>query len=409
MKKPERPPVFYSAFIDSKLPGRAAARLSSLILIVVLLAGASPVCADEERQRQLQLLRDRIHALQAQIDADGQRHDTELAQLAAIERELGTINRAIRTLDRSLAASRERLRLLQKEELQLNRSLQAQQQELAKQLRAAYQLGRQERLKMLLNQQEPESIGRMIAYYDYFNRARAEQLDTINQQLAELQTVKISIEQEQQAQLKLKAEQQQAQQQRQQSHVERKRVIVKLADKMRGDAQKLSSLQQDEQQLQRLLKGIQEALEDIDAALPGQQSFAARKGRMSWPATGRIQASFGTPRIGELKWDGVVIGASEGDEVKAVHRGRVAYADWLRGFGLLVIIDHGEGFMSLYGHNQTLYKETGDWVEAGDLVASVGHSGGRKNAAVYFGIRRDGRPVNPKKWCKRPRGNRVSS
>jgi len=122
-----------------------------------------------------------------------------------------------------------------------------------------------------------------------------------------------------------------------------------------------------------------------------------------------VRASFGTAKAGNLKWDGMIIAAPEGREVRAIHRGRVAFADWLRGFGLLMIIDHGGGYMSLYGHNQSLFRETGEWVEAGERVALVGNSGGRSDFGVYFGIRVDGNPVNPKKWCERiKKGNRIS-
>jgi septal ring factor EnvC (AmiA/AmiB activator) len=135
--------------------------------------------------------------------------------------------------------------------------------------------------------------------------------------------------------------------------------------------------------------------------------FRALKGRMPWPAKGSLAGRFGMEKRGGLLWDGVLISAPEGREVKAVHHGRVAFADWLRGFGLLLIIDHGDGYMSLYGHNQSLFKEAGDWVEQGEPVALVGNSGGRLDTGVYFGIRYQGRPVNPKHWCKKSKGNRV--
>ncbi len=137
--------------------------------------------------------------------------------------------------------------------------------------------------------------------------------------------------------------------------------------------------------------------------------FKALRGGLEWPARGRLVSLFGTQRAGNLKWDGVVIAAKEGSEVKAIHHGRVAFSDWLRGFGLLMIIDHGDGYMSLYGHNQSLFKETGDWVEPGETIAVMGNSGGQRNAGVYFGIRYKGKAVNPKKWCKRVTGNRIGA
>jgi septal ring factor EnvC (AmiA/AmiB activator) len=140
-----------------------------------------------------------------------------------------------------------------------------------------------------------------------------------------------------------------------------------------------------------------------------EEPFASRKGELAWPAKGRIGARFGSARgVGRLYWDGVLIEAPEGGEVRSVHYGRVAFADWLRGFGLLLIIDHGDGYMTLYGYNQSLFKETGEWVEAGEVIAQVGRSGGRSTSGVYFGIRHNGEPIDPKKWCKKINGRRIT-
>jgi septal ring factor EnvC (AmiA/AmiB activator) len=140
-------------------------------------------------------------------------------------------------------------------------------------------------------------------------------------------------------------------------------------------------------------------LVDIPAEADGQQPFHSRKGKLRWPARGRLAQRFGAPRSGGLRWRGVMIEAQEGGEVRAVSQGRIAFSDWMRGFGLLLIIDHGDGYMSLYGHNQTLYKEVGEWVDTGEVVALLGASGGRTESGLYFEMRHKGRPINPVHWC----------
>ena len=191
------------------------------------------------------------------------------------------------------------------------------------------------------------------------------------------------------------------------SQDQRRELVAKLTAELQDQGRQLARLQSDERELNALIKGLEQALADIPVEHPQQMQFAALRGRLPWPASGRIVSRFGTPRLGGLFWDGVMISAPEGREVRAVHHGRVAFADWLRGLGLLMIVDHGDGYMTLYGHNQSLFKEVGDWVEADEAIALVGSSGGRERAGVYFGVRFKGRPVDPAKWCRRMAGSKV--
>ena len=193
----------------------------------------------------------------------------------------------------------------------------------------------------------------------------------------------------------------------QRSQGQRRDVVARLTQELNDQSRQLDRLQSDERDLQTLITGLEEALADIPAEHPQQLAFVGLRGRLPWPASGRIVNRFGSPKLGALVWDGVMISAPEGREVRAVHHGRVAFADWLRGFGLMLIVDHGDGYMTLYGHNQSLFKEAGDWVEVGEPVALVGSSGGREQAGVYFGIRYQGRAVDPAKWCRRPTGSKV--
>ncbi len=159
-------------------------------------------------------------------------------------------------------------------------------------------------------------------------------------------------------------------------------------------------MQIQERELQQLLSGLQHAL--VDFPMVVRDPFAGQKGSLSWPLRGRLVNDFGQPRAGgRLQWQGVMLGAERGTEVRAVYHGRVAYADWLPGMGLLMVIEHGDGFLSLYGHNESLYREVGDWVEAGETIGTVGDSGGKLLSALYFEIRRGVTPLNPHQWLGR--------
>jgi septal ring factor EnvC (AmiA/AmiB activator) len=179
-------------------------------------------------------------------------------------------------------------------------------------------------------------------------------------------------------------------------------LLAALEREIGAKDRRLKALVEDEARLQRVLATLRRALADLPRGFDAEKPFPTQRGHLPWPASGSVKAAFGARRgVGELKWNGILIAAPEGRAVHAVHRGRVAFADWLRGFGLLMIVDHGDGYMSLYGHNQHLLKEVGEWVEAGEAVASVGASGGRAESGLYFEIRHDGRPVDPVRWLAR--------
>lgn len=382
--------------------------LSGLLLGSLLgLAAVAAQSAPADQEAKLQLLRDRIGQLQKRMSRTRGEHHQLNEQLRKTEQEVGRLARRLRVLGGRLARQQRSLRELRDKERADSQALVAERDALASQVRAAYATGRQERIKLLLNQEDPATLSRVLAYYDYLHRARAARMARLRQGLAELARTREAIDLETTRLAELQEKSRQEKQALESSQAERRRVVRALAGELLSQGREMAKLQRDEQALSELLKGLREALSDIPPEVPGAQRFARLRGKLPWPAKGRLEASFGQPKIGSLRWDGVMISAPEGREVKAVHHGRVAYADWLRGFGLLLIIDHGDGYMTLYGNNQSLYKETGDWVEAGEPVAAIGNSGGREHAGMYFGIRFKGKPVNPSKWCRRPHGRRV--
>jgi septal ring factor EnvC (AmiA/AmiB activator) len=261
----------------------------------------------------------------------------------------------------------------------------------------------------------------MLTYYDYLNRARVDRIGEIDRKLAEIDVLQQAIAQQAEALEDLHNQRAGQLQALQESKASRRQILVKLGAEINTKQQRLEALLQNERNLSELVIKLRRALAAIppepapapapSSAPPSRSAtgpapkdgapFARYKGRLSWPARGKITARYGSSRqVGALTWRGVMIGAEEGGDVKAIYRGRVAFADWLRGFGLLIIIDHGDGYMSLYGHNQNLARGVGDWVERGDVIATVGNSGGEDSAGLYFEIRHNGVPDNPLQWCR---------
>jgi septal ring factor EnvC (AmiA/AmiB activator) len=382
-----------------------------LLLVAFLLAiPATAFCVENQKQlqeHQLLQLRERIAALNKSLESKRGERDSLMQGLRKTEVEIGQIVVNHKDTTKDLKKARKRVETLQRKKQLQENSLSRQRIALGNQIRAAHAMGRQERTKILFNQRDPAELSRAMGYYDYLHRARATRMAAIQTQLSELKETVAQIVLEQQKLEQAEKRQLTQKKKLESAQMERKKVLGALSSELKRSGQQLRTLYRDEQQLEQLIRGISETLSDISIGISSIKDFVERRGAMQWPAAGRIDAMFGTPRIGNLSWDGVLIAAPEGSEVKAVHRGRIAYADWLRGFGLLMIIDHGGGYMTLYGHNQSLFKETGDWVEAGEAIASVGTSGGLGQAAVYFGIRRKGRAVNPARWCKRLRNRRA--
>ncbi|GAB6044010.1 murein hydrolase activator EnvC family protein [Endothiovibrio diazotrophicus] len=381
-----------------------------ILLICAALAAAAALpppspAADRlgAKQAELEQLRKRIGTVQRDLErARGRQSEVE-REFAASERQVANIASLIASLDHKLADQQRSLDKLRGEREQQHEALGGQRQELARQVRAAHALGRQERLKLLLNQEEPARAGRLMVYYDYFHRARAEHIATISNRLSRLDRLEREIREESRQLAQMKGEREREAAKLSGSQEQQRQLLVRLEREIERGGRKLERLRADESALAKLIDSLREALARVPEEPPRAHTpnlpFSRLKGRLGWPTRGRVAATFGAPReLGDFHWQGLLIRAPEGREVHAVARGRVAYADWLRGYGMLIILDHGHGYMSLYGYNRNLYRRVGEWVEAGETIAQVGASGGRKENALYFEIRRRGKPINPRPW-----------
>ncbi len=340
-----------------------------------------------------------MQALEQRLSKQSAKRDQVGTALRKVETQIGVTTNRLRELTvRHQGLSREKQRLGQAVALSEQR-LADQQAALAEQLRMNYMVGRQENLKLLLNQDSPARLGRMMVYYEYLNRERSNRIEGMNQELAKL----ASLEQDNRAVLQdieaLRAEQQTALSGLQQARDERASVVQTLNQELAEGGGRLQRLKSEAAELQGLVEELNALLAEFPAET--SQSFQAVRGQLAWPLPGRLLSDFGQPRAGSLRWNGVLVGAKSGASVRALYHGRVVFADWLAGMGLLLVIDHGEGYMSLYGHNEALLKEAGDWVDPGERVALVGDSGGQGTPALYFEIRRAGEPLNPHRWIKK--------
>ena len=384
-------------------PGAARLRWRALLAAVLVSVCVGAGAADDSaaKEAQLKQLRARITELRQHLQTVRERQGDARSGLRQVEQRVGDVSRALHRLQGQIDNQRQRLAALNTKRDHLRATLATQRNLLARQLRSSYMLGRQEQLKILLNQGDPATVQRALVYYDYFNRARTRRIHHALDQLDALRQVQADIEHEQQRLQDLYAEQDKERANLKTERVAREKVLAGLDRELRDKGGRLKSMLRSEQELQQVLQSLQQALSDIPPNQHDTRPFSTLKGKLPWPVGGRIEVAYGSRRsVGNLRWRGVVIAAPRGTEVRAISHGRVAFADWLRGYGLLIIIDHGHGFMTLYGHNQSLYKEVGEWVEAGEPIASVGDSGGQNQSGLYFELRRQGHPLNPRTWCR---------
>ncbi|MCU7960713.1 MAG: peptidoglycan DD-metalloendopeptidase family protein [gamma proteobacterium symbiont of Bathyaustriella thionipta] len=380
---------------------------NGLILSLCLLPLAALADSIDDASHQLQSISSQISQLNERLNKDKQSQSSEQQLLRDVEIQIGQVKRHLFELDKRIQEQENRRQQLLLQQDRLHQRLEQQRKGLAEQVRAAYIMGRQERLKVMLNQGDINRISRMLSYYEYFNRERLQKISDSKLLLAQLRQNRMAIEQQSRQLTELHSHEKNSMQQLTAAQQTRQQVITELQQRISSSASSLDKLQQDKAALEQLLQQLQQSL----AAIPTEslaKPFKKRRGHLPWPAKGRLSARFGSAREGGIKWDGVLIETKDQTRVKAIHHGQVVFADWLRGFGLMLIIDHGDGFMTLYGHNETLLKDTGDWVDGGEIIAGAGNSGGRQKIAVYFGIRHNGSPVNPKKWCLPIKRNRIT-
>ncbi|TLY98547.1 MAG: peptidase M23 [Gammaproteobacteria bacterium] len=379
----------------------AAAAFALMVLVSAPLPGAPAGHTEADARKaeaELQAVKSEIERITRQVSLEQVERDRLTQELRTSELSVGKLRDALGEVHQARAARAARRAALTAEQQAREAEVQHNRASLAGQLRAAYLIGRQEPLKLLLNQKDPALAGRMFVYYSYFGRARAGQIKLIEDDLQRLAQLdgELAAEDQQLAQLE---KQQRAQlHELEHARTQRSHVLASLEAQSHTRAQSLERLRSQQAGLEKLLRELRTAMERFP--LEGNDAFARLRGKLAWPVSGRLVARFGDARAGGVHWDGVLVATERGAPVKAVCQGRVIYADWLPGLGLLTIVDHGDGYLSLYGHNERLYKAAGEPVAAGEAIAAAGDSGGSSRPELYFEIRKGGRPVDPRPWFR---------
>jgi murein hydrolase activator len=372
-----------------------------ILSLGAILPAASTLAASSDRNKteaNLKAVQDRIERVRQQVQHDAVEKDRLNRDLNAAEKSVAQARGDLSKVQQQRAERKAAREQLEKERAEREEQRNRTRENLAAQLRAAYFMGRNEPLKLVLNQRDPAQFGRNLTYYGYFGRLRANQISEINENIAKIDELKAAIEQED-AQLALLEDQNRDRiNELDAARRQRGRVLASLEKQSDDRNATLKRLQQQQNQLERLLRDLSKAIEV--APYDPNDAFAKLRGKLSWPVSGHVETGFGDTIAGGLRSNGIVIAADRGKPVTAVQEGRVVYADWLPGRGLLIIIDHGNGYMSLYGHNEQLFKQAGATVKAGDTIAAAGDSGGRSQSGLYFEIRRAGKPVDPRPWFR---------
>ncbi|MBB6519867.1 murein hydrolase activator EnvC family protein [Pseudoteredinibacter isoporae] len=353
-----------------------------------------------EYEDKLKQLRETIAELKREINSVKSNRNALQNKLQTSEEDIAALLKKIDRLKGDLASQKKQLSRLNKERAQLQQKKLSQQKHIGEEINGAYRLGQRGNLRLLLNQQEPDKFSRQLRYYHYILEARQEKLTEFRDTIAQLDNIEPKILAKTEAIGEQQSRLQSQHKELTSRQAERRRTLAALNKTLASKDAQLQNKAADQKRLQKLLDEVSQTLANIK--LPGSGvAFKKRKGKLKWPSSGRIRHRFGSPRAdGKLKWQGVFIRANDGRPVRAVHHGRVVFSDYLKGHGMLIIVDHGEGYMSLYAHNQTLLKDTGDWVNSNDVIAKVGNTGGLEEPGVYFEIRYKGNPTNPARWCR---------
>ena len=418
--------------------------------IFILLSGAFTVAvaADQRMQTQQEIAQTAkdIAELKKLLSKIQQEKSSAENALKKTETEIGELEKQVNELQQQEKKTEQELETLDTQKKKLQSSRLEQQKLIAIQARAAYQAGQQEPLRLLLNQQQPEKFSRNLTYYQYIGQARQQQINAFNETIHQLSNISTQITEQQTQLAEQRASVISKQDRLKTLRQQRQEKVATLSQQQRKESKSLKARQADQAELNKVLQTIEatlarQAQEAREAERKRQQylaeqqrqqaeqllknnpqpatgkqpqspmvstaithsggNFSSAQGKLPWPVNGRLIARFGSAR-GDTrsKWDGVLISSQAGTQVRAIHSGRVVFADWLRGAGLLVIVEHGDGYLSLYGHNQSLLSRPGDIVKTGQAISTVGNTGGQNQAALYFAIRKKGKPTDPVQWCR---------
>ncbi|MEH6443614.1 MAG: peptidoglycan DD-metalloendopeptidase family protein [Oceanospirillaceae bacterium] len=385
-----------------------------LVLVVAITMSSTTVSAAQsvkKSQQQAQQLQKTLKRLQQELKKERSKRSAEDRALQKNDQSIAKIGQEISLINKALAKRKKKLQgyLANKESLQ--QQLDAQQNKLNLLLRQRYQMGQQTPLKLLINQQDPEQVSRMLLYFEKIQAYQNQQVIDFRKLLASHKVNDSNIDKTEKQLLKDKKRLQKQQLAQKNTRIQRKKNLLVYDTRISKKNTRIKKVTADRKRLQKVIVRIERAVKKAVKVAKQKASNAAVKkvdnrpfkklrGKLRWPAKGKVVRSFGS-KENNLAYDGILIRASQGSAVKAVHTGKVVFADWLRSYGMVLIVDHGAGYLTLYGHNDQLNKKVGQSVFAGEIIALAGSSGGNRRSGLYFAIRRNGQATNPKNWLTR--------
>jgi len=390
--------ILFGALTSMPNPGRAATGETAEI---------------STHRAKLDELKQQIERLQAKLSTERIERDRHRQRLQELERSIVEIRRQQKATTHDINKNQSESDALRVRQQHTSQELAKHRSQLKGLIRASYLIGKQEYLKVLLSQRNPNDIGRMMTYYQYLARSRASQIEEISNLVQTLEILAEEVRNKQTELVTLQSKLDSDRKRLESAHTERGETLNAITRSIENKDRKIVRLRDDADRLTKLVTKLQRIVRQTPAPPPPNSasfntetsqglSFAQMKGRLALPLRATVQAYFGQPKADlGMQWEGLLLSAPEGEEVRAIFDGQVVYADWLRGFGLLLILDHGDGYMSLYSHNQALQKQLGEWVVAGEIIANVGTTGGLSEPGLYFEVRYNGNPADPLTWCQR--------
>ncbi len=376
-----------------------------LLLLCCLGQGPAPAVAAATAARpDLQQLDNSIDSIRDDLKKAHQARQQLQEKLKHMDRQVDQLGRKQHQLAADMNRQEQTLAQHQQQHQTLQRQLDRHRQQLRNQIRVAYATGagHQELIKILLNQENAAALGRVMAYYNYYNQARIRHISELTDKITALAQLESDIAENQTRLRELQRNYTQERGVLLASLQERGQVLEQLNSDIQSKDQRLAQLLDEKKQLENVLASLHNEAQDTLIASEVGKPFAYYKGRLDWPTRGSVIVRFGSPQVDRLKWQGIVIASEAGQEVHAVATGRVAFADWLPGYGMVIIVDHGKDYLSLYGYNRSLLRKTGDWVDAGEAIAIVGNSGSQASPGLYFEIRHQSKAQNPLLWLSNP-------
>lgn len=391
--------------LRARVPGRRAAVVGMLLACAIAVpAGAASEAAVKLKTgaEDLNRVRARISEENQRIDQDRAAQSAQREAVEAAEKRIAESQRQLKKVAAEVSAQDARLRAAQASRAAAEVRLVDARERLTRQVRSAYVAGRGGSTALLLSQEEPDRIGRLLTYFDYLNRASVHNMDEINAEIAAVNAEQARVEAERAELQKLQSTRERAIVELEADRAGRKQAVAALGEKIADSGEKLKALQDSEKDIQELLGKLREALKAMPAPSKpsgSKKPYPKMRGVMAWPLRGAILANYGdTKSDSRLLWKGLWIAASEGAPVRASAAGRVAYVGWLSSYGLIVVVEHDKGFFTLYGHNSTVAAAAGEEVASGEVIAAVGNTGGYERNGLYFEVRRGTEPLDPRDW-----------